>query len=85
MGSNFVSVLDIKSFKNIKVNIIYIIFLISTGVFYMKIMRSQVFSVSRSILGMPTFHESCSPLHQSEEQPDTELLRVVPFIYYATC
>ncbi|KYQ55333.1 hypothetical protein ALC60_05958, partial [Trachymyrmex zeteki] len=29
-----------------------------------------VFSVSRSILGMPTFREPCSPLHQGEEQPD---------------
>jgi len=36
--------------------------------------------VSRFILGMPTFRESCSPLHQSEEQPDSELLRAVPFI-----
>ncbi|KYN39673.1 hypothetical protein ALC56_06168 [Trachymyrmex septentrionalis] len=31
----------------------------------------QIFSVSRSILGMPTFRESCRPLHQSEEQSDT--------------
>jgi len=42
--------------------------------------------VSKSILGMPTFRESCSPLHQDEKQPDTELfLQIVPFIYYATC
>jgi len=32
------------------------------------------------ILEMPTFCEPCIPLHQTEEQPDTELfLRVVPF------
>jgi len=31
------------------------------------------------------FREPCSPLHQGEES-DTELfLRVVPFMYYATC
>ncbi|KYQ47768.1 hypothetical protein ALC60_13193, partial [Trachymyrmex zeteki] len=30
-----------------------------------------VFSVFRSILGMPTFREPCSPLHQGEKQPDT--------------
>ena len=31
---------------------------------------------------MPTFREPCSPLHQSEEQLDTELfLRVIPFLY----
>ena len=42
--------------------------------------------LSRSILGMPTFRELCSSLHQSEEQPDTELfLRIVPFIYYVIC
>ncbi|KYN10381.1 hypothetical protein ALC57_17569, partial [Trachymyrmex cornetzi] len=36
--------------------------------------------VSRSILEMPTFRELCSPLHQGEEQPDTELfLQAVPF------
>ncbi|KYN23471.1 hypothetical protein ALC57_04107, partial [Trachymyrmex cornetzi] len=29
--------------------------------------------VSWSILGMPAFRESYSPLHQGEEQPDTEL------------
>ena len=34
-----------------------------------------------SILGMPMFREPCSPLHQGEEQLNTELfLRVVPFI-----
>ncbi|KYN28712.1 hypothetical protein ALC57_01674, partial [Trachymyrmex cornetzi] len=33
-----------------------------------------VFSVFKSILGMPTFREPCSPLHQGEEQPDTKLL-----------
>jgi len=38
--------------------------------------------MSRSILGMPTFHEPCSSLHQGEEQPDAELfLWVVPFLY----
>ncbi|KYN11082.1 hypothetical protein ALC57_16783 [Trachymyrmex cornetzi] len=43
-------------------------------------MRFAGFSVSRSILEMPTFHEPCSPLHQGEEQPDTELfLQAVPF------
>jgi len=37
------------------------------------------------ILEMPTFRKPCSPLHQDEEQSDTELfLRIVPFIYYAT-
>ena len=45
----------------------------------------RVSSVSRSILGMPTFRESCSSLYQGkvqEEQPDTELfLRVVPLLY----
>ena len=41
------------------------------------------FSVSRSILKMPTFRELCSPLHQGEKQPDTELfLHDVPFILY---
>ncbi|KYN10040.1 hypothetical protein ALC57_17835, partial [Trachymyrmex cornetzi] len=36
--------------------------------------------VSRSILEMSTFREPCSPLHQSEGQPDTELfLQAVPF------
>ena len=30
---------------------------------------------------MPTFREPCSPLHQSEEQPDTELF----LLYYAAC
>ncbi|KYN31782.1 hypothetical protein ALC56_13921, partial [Trachymyrmex septentrionalis] len=30
-----------------------------------------VFSVSRSILGMPMFRGLCSPLYQGEEQPDT--------------
>ena len=40
----------------------------------------RVSSVSRSILEMSTFREPCSPLHQGEEQPDTELfLRAVPF------
>jgi len=35
---------------------------------------------------MPIFHEFCSPFHQGEEQPDTELfLQAIPFIYYATC
>jgi len=29
--------------------------------------------VSRSILGMPMFRKFCSPLHQGEEQPDTEM------------
>ncbi|KYQ50657.1 hypothetical protein ALC60_10253, partial [Trachymyrmex zeteki] len=29
--------------------------------------------VSRSILGMPTFREPCSPFYQGEEQPDTKL------------
>jgi len=29
---------------------------------------------------MPTFREPCSPLHQDEEQPDTELPpEIVPF------
>ncbi|KYN43689.1 hypothetical protein ALC56_01951, partial [Trachymyrmex septentrionalis] len=28
--------------------------------------------VSRSIFGMPIFREPCSPLHQGEEQPDTD-------------
>jgi len=38
--------------------------------------------VSRSILGMPTFYEPCSSLHQCEEQPETELfLRVIPLLY----
>jgi len=38
--------------------------------------------MSRFILGMPRFREPCSSLHQSEEQPDTELfLRVVPLLY----
>jgi len=38
--------------------------------------------VSRSILGMPMFRESCSSLHQGEEQPDTELfLRVISLLY----
>jgi len=37
--------------------------------------------MSRSILGMPTFREPCSPLHQDEEQLDT----VPPILlYYAT-
>ncbi|KYN08826.1 hypothetical protein ALC57_19073, partial [Trachymyrmex cornetzi] len=36
--------------------------------------------VSRSILEMPTFREPCSPLHQGEGQPDTDLfLWAVPF------
>jgi len=35
--------------------------------------------VSRSILGMLTFREPCSPLEQSKEQPDTELF----LLYYA--
>ncbi|KYN29323.1 hypothetical protein ALC57_01240 [Trachymyrmex cornetzi] len=35
----------------------------------------------RSILRMPTFRKPCSPLHQDQKQPDTELfLRTVPFI-----
>ncbi|KYN12230.1 hypothetical protein ALC57_15627 [Trachymyrmex cornetzi] len=35
---------------------------------------------SRSILEMPTFRDPRSPLHQGEEQPDTELfLQAVPF------
>ena len=35
---------------------------------------------AKFILGMPTFREPCSPLHQVEEQPDTELfLQIVPF------
>jgi len=25
------------------------------------------------------FRESCSPLHQSKDQPDTEFLRIIPF------
>ena len=40
---------------------------------YIKIMRFTGSSVSRSILGMPTFRESYNPLHQGEEQPDTDL------------
>ncbi|EGI57988.1 hypothetical protein G5I_13966 [Acromyrmex echinatior] len=38
---------------------------------WFKLCVSRVSSVSRSILGMPTFREPCSPLHQGEEQPDT--------------
>ena len=39
--------------------------------------------MSRFILGMSTFREPCSPLHQDEEQPNTELfLPVIPFLYY---
>ncbi|KYQ56655.1 hypothetical protein ALC60_04254, partial [Trachymyrmex zeteki] len=30
-----------------------------------------------SILGMPTFRESCNPLHQGEEQPDTRSVYLV--------
>jgi len=33
---------------------------------------------------MPTFREPCS-LHQTREQPDTELSPSLLFIYYATC
>jgi len=57
------------------VNQIFIIFILniiicniletSTGAFYIKI--SRIFSVSRSILGMPTFREPCSPFHQCEQ------------------
>jgi len=51
-----------------------------------SIQRLCVFSVSRSILEMSTFRQPCSPLHQDEEQTDTELfLQVIPFLYYATC
>ena len=39
--------------------------------------------MSRSILGMPTFRESFSPLHQGEEQPDTEL-SLHSFLCYTT-
>ena len=36
--------------------------------------------MSWSILDVPTFRGPCSPLHQGEEQPDTELfLQVLPF------
>ena len=49
-------------------------------------MRFAGFLRVKSILGIPTFREPCNPLHQDEEQPDTELfLRVVSFLYYATC
>ena len=45
--------------------------------------------MSRSILGLPTFRELCNPLHQGEEQLDSELsLRkpeAVPFLDFATC
>ncbi|KYN27440.1 hypothetical protein ALC57_03149 [Trachymyrmex cornetzi] len=34
----------------------------------------RLVSVSRFILEIPTFCEPCSPLHQGEEQRDTELL-----------
>ena len=33
-------------------------------------MHSQVSSMSRSILGMPTFREPYSPLHQTAPRPD---------------
>ncbi|EGI68453.1 hypothetical protein G5I_02886 [Acromyrmex echinatior] len=33
---------------------------------------TPVFSVSRSILRILTFRELCSPLHQGEQQPNTE-------------
>ncbi|EGI65476.1 hypothetical protein G5I_06036 [Acromyrmex echinatior] len=32
----------------------------------------DVFSMSWSILDVPTFRGPCSPLHQGEEQPDTD-------------
>ena len=37
--------------------------------------------MSKSILKMPTFRDNpCGPLHQDEEQPNTELfLQAVPF------
>jgi len=38
--------------------------------------------VSKSILGMPTFREPCSSLHQGKEQLNTELfLRIIPLLY----
>ena len=58
----------------------------STNFSILKIMLSQVFSVSRFILGMPTLREPYSPLHQGEEQSDTGLfLRGSGpfFLYYA--
>jgi len=46
-----------------------------------KIMRFVDF-LRVPILGMPTFRESSSSLHQDEEKPDIELfLRIVPLLY----
>ena len=42
-------------------------------VVFNRLCVSQISSVSKSILGMPTFREPCSPLHQGEKQPDIEL------------
>ncbi|KYN37571.1 hypothetical protein ALC56_07770, partial [Trachymyrmex septentrionalis] len=39
-----------------------------------RTVATRVSSMSRSILGMSTFREPCSPLHQGEEQPDTKYI-----------
>jgi len=53
----------------------------STDAFYIKIMRFEGFLGVQIHSWNAMFREPCSPLHQGDEQPDTELfLRAVPFI-----